>query len=211
MGAWRIAAALAALAAYAAVSHALMVHWPAQPWTVAALFGPLLAGVALGGWSRRHAPTLVFCALATIAVVVVTARGGVTDVQWLYVLQHGAIHVVLAWTFAITLRPGATPLVSALAERVHTRFTPAMRDYTRRLTAAWAGYFAGMVVLSLAIFALAPWSWWSLYCNVLTPLAVGLVFAADHLWRRWRHPEFEPVSIALAVQAWRRHGAAEAR
>lgn len=211
MGAWRIAAALAALAGYAAFSHALMVHWPAHPWTVAALFGPLLAAMAAGGWARRHGPTLAFCALATAVVVAVAVRGGVADVQWLYVLQHGAIHATLAWTFAITLRPGATPLVSALAERVHTRFTPAMRAYTRRLTAVWAGYFGGMVAVSLGIFALAPWSWWSLFCNVLTPLAVGALFAADHLWRRWRHPEFEPVSIAGAVQAWRRHGTAGAR
>lgn len=202
MGAWRIAAALAGLGGYALLSHALMVHWPAHPWTVAALFGPLLAGIAVGGWVRRHLPTLAFCAAAAVVIAVVVAKGGVADVQLLYVLQHGAIHLVFGWTFAITLREGAKPLITALAERVHEHVSPAQRVYTRGLTAAWAAYFFGMVAVSLAIYALAPWSWWSFYCNLLTPAAAGLFAVVELAFRRWRHPEFEPVSIARAMQAW---------
>ncbi len=203
MSGWRIAALVLALAGYAVLSHRLMSDMPERAWTVAALFGPLLAGVALGGWKRRHAPTLVACAAGVVLLAVVVARGGVADAKRLYVLQHAAIHAVLAWTFAMTLRPGATPLITAVARRVHERFTPAMQAYTRRLTALWVGYFVAMIGVSLAIYALAPWPWWSLYCNLLTPLAAGALFVADFAWRRWRHPEFEPVSIAHAIRAYR--------
>jgi hypothetical protein len=86
------------------------------------------------------------------------------------VLQHAAIHALLGWTFAITLRGGATPLITALAERVHAQpLSAGERAYTRRADPAWVGFFVGMIGVSLALYALAPWSWWSFFCTVLTP------------------------------------------
>jgi uncharacterized membrane protein len=141
---------------------------------------------------------------------VVVARGGVADVRRLYVLQHGAINAVLCWTFAMTLRPGSMALITMLGERVHTNFTPAMRDYTRWLTGVWALYFAAMIVISVLLYTLAPWEWWSFFCNALTPIAAVAMFAIEHLMRYRRHPEFERVSIARAVRAYQSHSA-EAR
>ena len=124
-------------------------------------------------------------------------------VQRLCVAQHAGIHALLAWVFGSTLRPGRTALVTQLADRVHRTVTPAMRGYTRRLTAAWCGYFVAMAALSLALYAGAPWAWWSLFGNVLTPLSLVLFFAGEHALRyRW-HPEFERASVAQALAAWR--------
>jgi uncharacterized membrane protein len=200
---WQLAAAGALLAAYALGSHWLMVHAAKEPWAVAALFGPLLLAIAAGGWRRRHLPTLAFCAALLALLVMVVWRGGVADINRMYVLQHAGIHAALAWLFASTLRPGGTPLISALAQSVHRQFTPAMQRYTRSLTAAWALYFVAMIAISLLIYALAPWDWWSLFCNVGTPLAVGVFFVAEHLLRYHWHPEFERLSMRGAVQAWR--------
>lgn len=219
MSASPLAAAAAFVAAYGVVSHWLMVNAATAPWAVAVLFGPLLGAVALGAWRgseaadgrrRRQWGVLLFCAAATVAIVVVVARGGVQDVQRMYVLQHAAIHAVLAWTFARTLSAGRTPLIVALAERVHRQFTPAMRAWALRVTQLWAGYFVAMIGVSLAIYALAPWPWWSLYCNLVTPLAAALLFVAEHFVRYWRHPEFERISIPGAVAAWRAHGGRDA-
>lgn len=124
-------------------------------------------------------------------------------VQRLCVAQHAGIHAALAWVFGRTLRRGRTPMITQLAERVHRSVTPAMRNYTRRLTAAWCGYFVGMVALSLALYAWAPWAAWSLFGNVLTPLSLVLFFAGEHVLRYRRHPEFERASIAQALAAWR--------
>lgn len=205
MSTWGVVAAGTGLVAYSLLSWGLMAHAPDRAWTVLALFGPLLAALALAGLQRRHVPTLLGCALLAAVLVVVWQRGGV-DVNRLYVLQHAAIHALLGWSFALTLRAGATPLITALAERVHAEpLTPAIRDYTRRLTAAWAGFFAGMIAVSLALYALAPWGWWSFFCTVLTPAAAVAGFVGEYAWRRWRHPEFEPVSMQRAMQAWREH------
>ena len=119
-------------------------------------------------------------------------------------VQHAALHALMGFGFGITLRPGATPLITQLAERLHQEFTPEMRLYTRQLTAAWALYFVGMIAVSALLYLSAPWSWWSFFCNILTPLAAVLFFVGEYAWRYHRHPEFERVSMAQAVQAWRR-------
>jgi len=211
MPGWRLLAAAAALSGYAALSHWLMVHAPDRPWTVAAMFGPLVAGIALAGLKRRHAPTLLLAALIGVALVVAVARGGVADLSRLYVLQHGAIHLALGWTFLMTLRPGATAFISAIAERVHTVFTPEMRAYTRWLTGLWAAYFFAMVAVSALLYTFAPWAWWSLFCNVFTPLSALTLAVVEHQWRYRRHPEFERASLAQALRAYRTAGTAHAR
>ncbi len=207
MPSWRFVAAAAALAGYALLSHLLMVHAPEQPWSIAVLFAPLLAGLGAGGLKRRHAPSLAACVALTAVLVVVVARGDALGVNRLYVLQHAAVHAALAGVFAMTLREGRTPLITALAQRIHDHFTPAMRAYTRWLTGLWAAYFIGMIAVSAALYALAPWSWWSLYCNVLTPIAAAGLFVGEHLVRHWRHPEFERATLSQAVRAYRALGA----
>lgn len=206
---WRVLAVALALVAYALGSGALMAYAPEHPWSVAVLFGPLLGAFLLGGLLKRHAPTLLLGVAATAAVVAVAWNGG-ASVQWLYVAQHAAIHASLAYSFGLTLRPGSTPLITLLAEQVHTVFTPAMRAYTGALTRFWVGFFLAMIGLSLAVFLLAPWPVWSLFCTVLTPAAAGAVFVAEYFWRYCRHPDFERISLATAAQAYRRFTASRA-
>ena len=211
--AWRLAAGLAALVGYALLSNWLMVHAANEPWTVALLFGPLLLAVAALGWQRRQWLTLVACAALLLVLVAVVLRGGVANAQRLYVLQHGGIHLALAWTFGLTLRAGEKALITGLAEGLHSRlkqnFTPALALYTRGVTQLWAGYFLAMVVVSAALYALAPWPWWSFYCTVLTPLAAAALFVAEYLWRYQRHPEFPRITMRAAFDAYQQSGRVE--
>jgi len=204
------AAIVLAVAGYALLSHALMVHAADRPWAVAAIFGPLVVGVGAAAVHRRHWPSAAACLGLLGLLAWAVARGGV-EVNRLYVLQHAGIHAVLAWSFAITLRPSATPRITGFAERVHDHLTPAMRVYTRRLTAVWVGYFCGMVALSLALHALAPWAWWSFFANVWTPLAAVALFVGEHVLRYRRHPEFERVSLTRALKAYQGSSASPAR
>ena len=204
--------ALGGFAAYALVSHWLMVHAANRPWAVAVLFGPLVLAVAGAGWQRRQPAVLLACAAGVALIALVVARGGVDDVNRMYVLQHGGIHLALAWAFGSTLRGGATPLITTIAEGLHRRlnqrFTPEMRAYTRWVTGAWTVFFLAMVAVSALIYMLAPWPWWSFFCNVLTPLAAVLMTLAEHAHRYRRHPDFERISIRAAFGAWRQAGSA---
>ena len=211
MPSWRFFAAGLALAGYAVLSHALMVVAADQPWAAAALLGPLVLALSTLALKQRHWPTLLACAAALAWLAYVATSGEAQSIARLYLLQHAGIHAVLACTFAYTLRPGATPLISALAARVHKRYTPEVAAYTRRVTLVWAVYFGAMVVLSLALYVWAPWWWWSLFANLVTPVAAIGLFVGEH-WLRYRlHPEFERASLAQALQAYRTTPFVEAR
>lgn len=201
---WRVLLVVAGLAAYALASHWLMLHAADRLWAVGALCGPLVLMLLGYAWKRRDGHALLACALLLSLLALAVARGGASGVNRLYVLQHAGIHLALAWVFGSTLRQGSAALISVMAERVHGCITPAMRAYTRRLTMVWVGYFVTVAALSLALFVWAPWSWWSLFGNVLTPLSLVLMFVLEHGVRRLLHPEFERTTITQVVQAYRR-------
>ncbi|MEP7281291.1 MAG: hypothetical protein ABI696_04870 [Rubrivivax sp.] len=211
MTAWRVLALGAAVAAVALASHWLMLHSAERPWGALAITAPLLVGLAAMAVRRRHLGALLGCIIAAVllgtALSAALASGEAVDLQRLYVLQHAGAHAALAATFGLTLRTGHTALITRMGETVHEHFTPDMRAYTRRLTVAWTAYFVAMVVLSLALYVAAPWRWWSLFANVLTPLSAGLFFVGEHLLRYLRHPEFERIDLRRTVAAWRQRHA----
>ncbi len=203
MPSWRLVAAGLALAGYALLSHVLMVLAGDKPWAVAALLGPLVLAVAGIAWQHRHLPTLLVCIAALGWLAWIGASGQAQSINRLYLLQHAGIHLALGCAFAYTLRPGATPLITALAARAHGTVTAVKALYTRRVTALWAGYFGVMVVLSLALYAWAPWWVWSLFANLATPVAAIGLFVGEH-WLRYRlHPEFERATMLQALRAYR--------
>ena len=211
MPSWRLVAAGLALAGYALLSHVLMVLAGDRPWAVAALLGPLLLALAGLAWRHRHLPTLLLCTAALGWLAWVGASGQAQSIQRLYLLQHAGIHLALGCAFAYTLRPGATPLITTLAARELAAMTPVKALYTRHVTLVWACYFGVMVVLSLALYAWAPWWVWSLFANLATPLAAIGLFVVEY-WLRYRlHPEFERASMLQGLMAYRRTPWVEAR
>ena len=216
MPAWsRLLAGAAAVAAAAIASHWLMLDAAARPWGALLVLAPLLVGFALYALQRRHVAALAACAFGALLIGVTLAavlrRGDPADLQRLYLLQHAGAHAALGLVFGLTLRPGRRALVTRLAATVHERLTPAMEVYTRRLTVAWTVYFAAMTLLSLLLHAFAPWSAWSVFANLVTPVCLLVFFVGEHLLRyRW-HPEFERVDVRRSLDAWRRrHDASHA-
>lgn len=202
---WRLAAGLLAAAAYALFSHWLTLRSADQPWALAAVVGPYwLVGLLLA-LRRRHAWALLTLAAVAGVVAAVVARGGLADVNLLYLLQHAGIHLALFASFALSLRPGHTSLIGGVAARVHGgSLTPAMWAYSHRVTAAWAAYFLGMALVSVWVFLAFPWETWSLLANLLTPLLIGALFVGEYLLRYWLHPEFERASLMDAARAYSR-------
>jgi uncharacterized membrane protein len=182
-------------------SYGFMAYMPGSPWAMALLFGPFLLGFAVSGLARRQWGLLILAVLGGAGLIWIGARGRIS-VEQLYVAQHAMIHIALAVTFGWTLCAGRTPLITALAERLHSNFTQPMRVYTHGLTRLWAAFFVAMVVLSIFIYALAPWPWWSFFCVFLTPAAAAIFFVGEYFFRYWRHPEFERVSMSNIIRAY---------
>ena len=196
-----VAAGVAALA-YVTASQWLMTRTPPPPWGAVALLTPMLAIVAFGTWrsGQRALSLLALAALAALALK--TGLGDGLAAEHLYLAEHVAIHGFLAFTFGMTLRRGARPLIARLAERVHDGLTPAMERYTRKVTIAWTVYFCAMALLSIAVHALAPFTTWATFANLLTPLALVAMFGGEYVLRYRLHPEFERASLNDMIRAY---------
>jgi uncharacterized membrane protein len=199
----RLLAAGLAGAAYVLGSHWLMTSAPSSAWNAALVVGPTLALAAGLAWQRGRRLIGGGAALATAALVVQAWRGGAWPAGSIYVGEHVAIHLLLAAVFGLTLQRGREPLVSALARRVHGgAFTPTMAAYARKVTVAWTAYFVAMAALSLALHAFASFALWAAFANLLTPLAIALMFGGEYLLRYRLHPEFERATLAQAMRAY---------
>lgn len=202
----RVIALGAAAVAYVLGSHWLMTGAPASPWNAVIVVGPMLGAAAVLAWQRHRRLLATFAALATAGLVVQAWRGDGLSVGSIYVGQHVAIHVLLAFVFGLTLQAGREPLVTALARRVHGSLTTAMAAYSRKVTLAWTVYFVAMAALSLVLYAFAPFDAWATFANLVTPLAMLLMFVGEYLLRYRLHPEFERATLAQAVRAYADRG-----
>ncbi len=193
-------------AAYVAASHWLMTSAPASSWNAVIVIGPMLALLALYAARRRMRSVAVLSLLGLAGLVLQAWRGGGLAPATLYVAQHVAIHLALAIVFALTLRSGHEALITALARRVHQRLSPDMAAYSRKVTVVWAAYFVLMAGVSIALFMFAPFATWAVFANLVTPVAVVVLFVGEYLLRYRLHPEFERATLAEAMNAYsRRH------
>ncbi len=98
-------------------------------------------------------------------------------------LTHWAIYATLFVSFAMTLRPGREPLISAMARRLHGPVPAPLARYTRRVTMAWSGFFLAQLVVSVTLFVFAPLVVWSFFVNILDLPLVAAMFAAEYAVR----------------------------
>ena len=95
-------------------------------------------------------------------------------------LTHWGIYASLLTTFALTLRPGHEPLITAMARRLHGPLPEEMLRYTRKVTIAWALFFAMQLTISVTLFCFAPLTAWSFFVNILDIPLVAAMFAAEY-------------------------------
>ena len=197
-------------AAYVAGCHWLMTSAPTSRWNAVVVIGPMLGLLAL--FSARRGQRLVAgaAALGLVGLLLQAWQGGGLAPTTLYLSQHVAIHAALAIMFALTLRPGQEPLVTALARRVHGGLAPGVAAYGRKVTVLWSVYFVLMAATSIGLFLFAPFDAWAVFANLLTPLAMVLLFVGEFLLRYRLHPEFERATLADAMNAYSRRHAAPA-
>ncbi len=114
-------------------------------------------------------------------------------------LMHWVIYSSLLVTFALTLRPGREPLITAIARKMHGAIPDEMVVYTRRVTIAWCCFFAAQLSTSIALFLFAPLVVWSFFVNILDIPLVITMFAAEYAVRLrcLRNPP--RLSLALIV------------
>jgi uncharacterized membrane protein len=95
------------------------------------------------------------------------------------------------------------PLITRLANHVHGELPAEIARYTRRVTWAWCGFFAAMVLASMLLFLLEPLPVWSVFNNLLNLPLVVAMYLCENAWRLWRYPNFSHASIATVFRAFR--------
>lgn len=161
--------------------------------------------VALAGWvvARARSKPTWLAGLSAAGVFLYLAenqeRLGLVAVSG---ISHATAYLFLLWCFGRTLAPGVEPMVTRFARRVHGALTPDMETFTRSLTIAWCLFFAAQLTVSGMLFAFAPLEAWSAFVNLLNLPLLGLMFAAQWIYRNVRHPEFPRATTWQAVEAF---------
>jgi uncharacterized membrane protein len=116
-------------------------------------------------------------------------------------LGHWSLYASLLATFALTLRAGQVPLITAMAYRLHGALSDEMIHYTRGVTIAWALFFAAQLLTSVLLFSFAPLTAWSVFVNLLDVPLVVVMFAAEYACRLrvLRHPPRHSLAMIFAM------------
>jgi uncharacterized membrane protein len=152
--------------------------------------------------------TLAAILLAVVAIRAVNPHGALSALLATSGVSHAFLYSSLLLVFGQTLRHGRRPLVTSMALRLEKSLSPAMMVYTRRVTQAWCGFFAGQLAMSGALLAWAPHAVWSLFVNVLDGPMVALMFAAEYGLRRLRFRDVSHVSPVTIIRSFTRDRAA---
>jgi uncharacterized membrane protein len=177
------------------------------------LFGALVAITPLSclacilAWRSPRRPVMLAVCLAAFAEMYIMSDWLLAHYDWVFLLQHAGIYALLCIAFGRTLQAGHTPMVTGLARMVHETMTPALIRYTRSVTWAWTIYFGTTAALSVLLFRVAPIAVWSTFANLLGPVLLVLMFAAEYGVRFLVLPASDRAGPLEAIRAYRRSSA----
>ncbi|WP_293776275.1 hypothetical protein [uncultured Oxalicibacterium sp.] len=214
MSALKLVLTIIGISAYVALSHAALVIEDAfsiwRQLAVLMLIVPIAAFLCWGAFMAIK-PVLGIgggwlAGMAVAAACIWAARDFwttlLTQLDWIYLIQHITANTMLCWFFLQTLYGGRTPIITTIARTIHPDMPDSVARYTRKVTIAWAIFFALQVVVSLLIFSLASIETWSVFANILNWPMIIAMFAIEYACRRRCNPGFQHATIRESVMAY---------
>jgi uncharacterized membrane protein len=131
----------------------------------------------------RQAGMLAVLAAAAASVWIAHADGTLRYIRLAYLADHVVANLTFAQWFARTLRPGAEPLCTEVARRVHRTLTPRVVRYTRGVTVTWAVMFAAVAIVSMVLYAVEPFRAWTHFVWFSTAPLTVVAFAVEYAIR----------------------------
>jgi uncharacterized membrane protein len=203
---WRrrlqLAAVVAFVLAYAGLSHYSNSVAKTHDLGVGLALGPLLTVGLLLIWRWTH--LLVALLAAAAAAVLLRNYWPLLERNFpmVYLLQEGGFYSLMALSFGQSLLGHREALCTQLADKVHGPLTPQEVRYTRRVTAAWALFFAAITAATLILYVFASLARWSLFANFCVLPLIGLMFAGEYAIRRRALPQVPHRGILAAVRVY---------
>jgi uncharacterized membrane protein len=166
---------------------------------------PLAALAVAASWASRARHVALAACVIALVLVVRNLQALQEHVAFFYFVQHVGAMGALAVTFGATLWAGPE---RALCSRIAAFVMPGARDaqymlYTWKVTLAWTVFFALTAAVSIVLFFWGPLVWWSFFANVLSPVLVGAMFAAEYAIRLVALPQRPHLNVAETIQAYR--------
>jgi uncharacterized membrane protein len=202
---WRrrvqLAAIVVFIVVYAGLSHYANSAAKTRDLAVALALAPVLGfGLVL---IRRSRPLTAVLAAAAAALLLRRYWPLLEEnFSRVYLIQEGGFYGLMALSFGRSLIGNRVALCTQLADKVHGPLTPPEVRYTRRVTAAWAVFFASIAAATLGFFYAAPLRTWSLFANFCVPPLIGLMFVAEYAVRRRALPQAQRRGILAAIRAY---------
>jgi uncharacterized membrane protein len=200
-GSLQLTAIVIFLVAYPALSHYSISIAKTHGWAVALALGPVLSVAFLLIW-RRHRLLAALLAAPAALLLLHYWRLLESNFSLLYLLQECTVYALLAFSFGHSLRRGSIALCTQLADRLHGPLTADEVRYTRRVTAAWALFFAWIAAATCLLFYFAPLHTWSVFANFCVLPLIGCMFAAEYAVRRRVLQQQQPPGILAAVRGY---------
>ena len=163
------------LPVYPVVVHLSIVY--EQPVLFVGLLLGLMTALLVLGMRKRGGYLSIALFLVLLVGAVLLWRGRLVDLVY---LPPVLVNLALLFVFGRTVLPGRTPLVTRMATLLYGELDARYVRYTRRVTEAWALFFAILAVECVMLAKFAPLEVWSLFTNFLNYVLVFLFFVVEY-------------------------------
>jgi len=195
--------------AFAGAAHFAIVEAPQDAALGASL--SLVPVAALAAWWVRRARHRHAAILAVASAIVVLWRFWPTLERYfprLFFIEHAGANLALAIVFGRTLAGNREALCTRFARLIHGTLPREVERYTRHVTFAWTIFFVVVCTLSCVLYLCGFIAAWSLLANILSPVLIVGMFAAEYVVRHRVLPKWERTGVLSSVRAFKRHFAA---
>ncbi|MEO7761079.1 MAG: hypothetical protein ABIS68_04105, partial [Casimicrobiaceae bacterium] len=200
----RNAAIAVVLIGYPVAAHFISAAPPtAHLGIVTFAFAPLFVAVTVVGWQAHFRVATVVAAAAAFALLWLYSGVIGRNLALVYFIESTCTNAALGILFGRTLFGGREPLCSQFARFVRGPLEPRVARYSRQITVAWMLYFVAMMVVSIALYVLAPIPVWSTFANLLSLPLLALMFIAEYAIRIRVLPDLPHKPILESVRAFR--------
>ena len=126
--------------------------------------------------------------LNLLGLLALSAAVAISGSALLLQLMPMLISLSMLLLFGYTLRHPPS-MIERFARQITPDLPPAGVAYTRNVTRVWCGFFVLNAAVALYTALPAGQAWWLLYNGLLSYLLMGVLFAGEWLYRRWRFAE----------------------
>ena len=198
----QLAAVLAVLIAYSALSHYSNLHAQARDLGTGLALAPMLSVGLVLLWRWSGALIALFAAAASAFLLYAFWALLTQNFPIVYLLQQCGFYSIMAFTFGRSLLQGRIALCTQLADKVHGPLSALELRYTRNVTAAWVLFFLANLAASFLLFEFTPLRIWSLFVNFFSLPLILLMFVAEFLVRRRVLPQVRRDGLIATLRVY---------